>query len=195
MIITPPSGLAELPSVIGSPTSTDPTTTTLTPEPLLHLNDDIELYPIMRAELVGANFDISSDGQPEKSITGEFETVWTWTVSPRSRGEQTLALIVSIPVRIADASETSRSAMTLKSIDIPITVRTDATPTPLPTEIPSPTPTFGQKIRENVTSNFTVLLGAALTAILGSIAGWVALARYRDERRGFKKKVRSGRRK
>jgi hypothetical protein len=176
LTITPDSVLTDLPRA-GVPTksATDPGY-------VFEFSDRLQIYPIMTAELMGVNFDIGSDGKPEKPVTSSLPVEWYWVVTPKSSGEQTLILEISIPV-IIDQTRFTVSALTLKNI--PIEIKVEVTATPLPTHTPSPTMTptplpvitrIGRQLTENAIGIVLAILGL-ITALVGLYAAYLKISK------------------
>lgn len=204
--IIPPDTFAELPIVLVSPVAPS-ATGQAAPVATLHVEADIQIYPLMRAEMIGSGFEIFTDGQPEKPILSNSPSIWTWTIKALSSGTQTLALIISIPVKVADSSDVIVRATTLKSIDLrirvleiipPTEVPTDApvptdtpvptatsipTNTPIPTDTPTPTatPTFSKRAVENIATNFVSFIEVLCVFVPAIILAIIAVKRYRRE--------------
>lgn len=58
----------------------------------------VRIYPIMTAELSGANFDIAPAGPQTKAIVSNMESMWSWVIASEHLGPQSLVLRVSIPI-------------------------------------------------------------------------------------------------
>lgn len=188
MAIIPPDTFAELPIVIVNPVAPS-VAGQPTPAATLHVESGIEIYPVMRAEIIGSGLEIISDGQPEKPIVSNTVTVWTWTITALSRGTHTLAVIISIPVKVADGGDVLRQARTLRSIDLPVQVLEDVPPTAVPTDTPVPTstpiatatPTFFRRASENIATNFVSFIAALLVFVPAIILAIIAVKRFRRE--------------
>ena len=172
LTITPDSALVDLPKV------TVPTVSASDPGYVLEFSDRLQIYPVMIAELKGVNFEIASDGRPEKPVTSSLPVEWIWNVTPKSGGKQTLILAVSVPV-IVDQTRDVVSAQTLKNIPIEIRVEVTATPipsqtpqptqTPIPTLTPTPLPAItrlGEQLIENASAIVVAIIG-----LIGVLAG------------------------
>jgi hypothetical protein len=163
-------------------------------------SDQIQVFPLMRAELVGANFDIVSDGQPIKPVVSSSLVEWVWLVTPKLGGKQTLVLSVSIPV-VVDRVRDMVSAYPLKNRPIEIFVEAiptptpsatptaTSTPTPIPTQTPTPTPTpaptptplpVAKRIGDQLINNAGIIV-VALIALVGTLI--TAYASIQNSRR------------
>lgn len=186
LIIRPSEELVGLPQVAVSPRATNE------PDFTYSVTDQIQLYPLMTANLDGNGFDIISDNLSTKPVVPSQETVWDWSVTPRETGNQSLLLTVSVPILMNDDWDVLQ-AQPLKSIPIDVSVEVTKTPIPTstpkppptiqPTNTPTPTPTrtIPQQIVDNISNNATEFIGILLTFILGIPTAWILIARYRRE--------------
>lgn len=174
--IIPPDTFSDLPIVIVS-TVAPLSTGQPTPIATVQVVDELQIYPVMRAEMMGAGFDIIADDQPEKPIVSGMAAVWSWTITALRSGTHTLSLTISIPVKIADGSDAIQRASTLKSIDHRIEVLE------IPTPVPTATPPFIQRVVDNVAGNFVTFLGVLCVFIPAIIAAIIGVKRYRQEQR------------
>ncbi len=152
LTIAPASALIALPSVSIS---------TLEANDLgyvLEFSDRLQIDPVMIAELKGVNFDIVSDGYPEKPVTSSEPVTWRWNVTPKSGGKQVLFLVISIPVLI-DQTGNSPSAQLLKNVSIEIEM--EAADTSI---------TLSSRIREQLVENVTAIVVAVLS-LIGVLGG------------------------
>lgn len=173
LTIAPNSALMSLPKSTLSPLSSNE------PNTVLQIRDNIQIFPVMKAELIGVNFDIESDGSPEKPVISSSIVEWIWTITPKDIDKQTLELIISIPV-IIDHSRDIISAKPIDNIPIEIIVEGRATLvptntsrptiTPQPTKTPTPIPIpirIGNKLIENsgiIVVSILGLIGVIFTA-------------------------------
>jgi hypothetical protein len=182
--IKPEQKLLELPRVIVPTIGADqPVSYTL------QINDKIQMYPIMVAELHGINIDIAPSGRLERGVTSSSTVEWVWTIKPKSLGLQSLAITISIPV-IYDAETGEKVTHTLKDLALVIiadeypTIIPTSTPqitsTPIPTITLTPTLSVIRRIEEQLISGsteiFLVLLsafGAGITGIGGLFIAYV----------------------
>lgn len=150
---------------------------------VLRVNDRVQIFPVMIAELRGDNFKIKSDNHPEKPVTSSMPVEWIWTVTPLSSGEQVLILEISIPVIIDKAHEIT-SVHTFKNILIDLQVEMESTPippktiqpTPIPlsTITPTPLPLITQ-IKQNLVKDVAVIIAAIIDYVSSFIGVIFAL--------------------
>ena len=142
---------------------------------LVKINNEVQIYPVMRAELTGINFEIMSDGFPEKPVISSSSIEWLWTITPKSGGSQSLVLQISIPIIVVTDI---RSIKPLASIPFEVVVeggpalQPSSTITASPTSTSSPTPTLTPtplplivRVGENLVTNSSVLLIAMIGLI------------------------------
>ncbi len=115
--ITPDGALLALPSV-ASPIQNSEYYTEV-----LHADNRIDIYPVMKAELSSTNFEVSLSGDPIKLIVSDRPTEWIWNIKPKGEGLQTLTVVVSVPV-VVDGAQEQLATTTLDSSvkNIPFTV-------------------------------------------------------------------------
>jgi len=167
--ITPDSALTGLPQVVVDSLPTGVPTTSLnlmsSPNYVLQFSDQIQIYPVMMAELGGVNFEVVPSGLQVRAVTSESQVAWLWSITAKWAGRQSLILTISIPVRIGQAEE--EASIQLK--EIPITVLVEAEPTSTPVPTPTPLPP-AQRIHDQLVNNSATIL-SALVALLGVLAG------------------------
>ncbi len=125
------------------------------PTDALRYTDQIDIYPVMNAELVGSGFEITSSGSTQKVILSNTPVEWMWSIKPKDTGTHSLRMIISIPV-IVDEQRNILSTHTLQSIPVRIEV----------------TETFGSKL----TGALPWLIPTVVTAI-GGIIGFILSAK------------------
>ena len=162
LVIIPDSALTGLPLATITPLSANDSGA------VLQFSDQLQIYPVMRAELNGANFEIVSDGYLEKPVTSTDMVEWVWSVTPKKIGRQSLVLIISVPV-IIDQARDILSVRPLKSIPIEIVV--EGTPTLELSDTPVPAPAtpvpISDRIRDQLIENTSSIFAAILVFISG----------------------------
>jgi hypothetical protein len=152
LTIAPTSALIALPSVSVSTVEANDLGY------VLEFSDRLQIDPVMIAELKGVNFEIVSDGYPEKPVTSSLPVEWIWNVTPKSGGKQILILVISVPILI-DQTGNNPSSQLLKNVPIEIEMETAATAVAL-----------GSRIREQLVENVTAIVVAVLS-LIGVLAG------------------------
>ena len=125
------------------------------PADALRFTDQIDIYPVMNAELVGSGFEITAGGSEQKVILSNTPVEWMWSIKAKDTGTHSLRMVISIPV-IVDEERDILSTHTLHSIPVKIEV----------------TETFGSKLARAM----PWLIPALVTAI-GGIIGFMLSAR------------------
>lgn len=150
---------------------------------LLRVNDSVQMYPLMYAELRCLGFDIDPSGRQLQVVTSNKPALWAWTIHPRQAGNYEFSLEISIPV-IVKGNEQTASTTPLKNL--PFTVQVNA---PVTTTVaPTPAPNLFTKIGDNIAANFTQVLIALISSsgVLG------ILFKYWLDRRAEKAKEKQG---
>jgi hypothetical protein len=136
---------------------------------------NIDLYPVMYAELRTLSFDVDKTGPVRRDVTPGTPATWDWIVSPRSPGRQELAIEISIPAVINGVdSELS----TLQ--DVPIAIQVES---PVPTPVP-----LSERIGESLVANSGAII-VALIGLVGTLVGILVKLRS-DQERDAKKRRR-----
>jgi hypothetical protein len=91
LTITPSSALKDLlpPVLVDLASANDPSYA-------ISINDRIQIYPVMIAELKGVNFEINPSGPQRKVVTSKSQVVWTWSITAKAPGKQSLIVTISL---------------------------------------------------------------------------------------------------
>lgn len=127
------------------------------PPEVLKYTDQIDIYPVMSAELIGSGFEISSNDSSQKVILSNAPVEWMWSIRPKDAGSHSLTIVISIPV-VIDEQRNILSTHVLQNIPVVIEV----------------TETFGSKL-----AGALPWLIPVLVSILG---GLISLFITRDRR-------------
>ena len=137
---------------------------------------NVDLYPIMIAELRTLSFQVDKPGPIRRDVSPNIPVTWDWLVSPRSAGRQELAIEISIPAVINGVdSELS----TLQDVSVAIEVQLP-TPTPVP---------FGERLGESMVNNSGAII-VALIGLLGTLIGLLVKTRSDQNKAAPKKSKR-----
>ncbi|MBI5305567.1 MAG: hypothetical protein HY868_25785 [Chloroflexi bacterium] len=123
---------------------------------------NVQLYPVMIAQLRALAFEIDQPGAIRRTLDGTKEIVWDWIVRPKFAGRQDLSLEISIPI-IRDGATTEISTDVLQNVPLTIIVKAPDAPTPTPV---SP----GARIVESLLDNSGAIL-VAVIGLIGTIIG------------------------
>ncbi len=137
---------------------------------------NIDLYPIMIAELRTLSFDVDKPGPIRRTISPNIPVTWDWIVSPRSTGRQELAIEISIPAVINGVDS---ELTTLQDLPIEIVVQAP-TPTPVP---------LADQLSQSIANN-TGAIVVALIGLIGTLAGVLVKMRSDQERDARKRSKR-----
>jgi hypothetical protein len=145
------------------------------------IQDRIEVYPYMRAELTsGGAFEVKSDDHSDKAVISSAAVQWNWIVTPRRSGKQMLMLSIAVPIQIGDES----GVYELKSISFEILVQESS---PVQTEVPTPTPI--PSLTDQLASNATTVLEIILTTVVGLATVFITFLKYQlDKKQAAEKK-------
>lgn len=134
-------------------------------EEYIEINDELQIYPVMKAELNGINFQIISDENSEKPIVSTLPVEWIWSITPTSIGNQTLIITISVPI-IIDVQQNLTSAQIIKNISLQIEViEENIQPTNTPISTIS-------RIKTNIVDDFSTII-AAVIGLIGVLLGLI----------------------
>ena len=146
------------------------------PKFVYKFSGNVDLYPIMIAELRTLSFDVDKPGPIRRDVSPNIPVTWDWIVSPRSAGRQELAIEISIPAVINGVdSELS----TLQDVPVAIDV-----------QLPTPTPVaFGERLGESMVNNSGAII-VALIGLVGTLIGILVKMRSDQDKPAPKKSKR-----
>ncbi|HEX7587382.1 MAG TPA: hypothetical protein VF478_03620, partial [Anaerolineae bacterium] len=146
------------------------------PKFVYKFSGNVDLYPIMIAELRTLSFQVDKPGPIRRDVSTNNPATWDWIVSPRSPGRQELAIEISIPAVINGVdSELS----TLQDVPLAIDVQS-----PVPTPVP-----FGDRVGESIVNNSGAII-VALIGLIGTLIGILMKIRSDQDKAGPKKPKR-----
>ncbi|MDE3091566.1 MAG: hypothetical protein KGJ80_19525, partial [Chloroflexota bacterium] len=100
------------------------------PQFVYKFGGNIQLYPVMFAELRTLSFDVDLKGPIRRDVNPNVPAFWDWIVSPRAPGQQALAIELAVPA-VVNGVGSELSTSVLQDLPIVIVVQA-ATPTPVP---------------------------------------------------------------
>jgi hypothetical protein len=121
---------------------------------------NVQLYPIMIAELRALTFDIDRPGPQRRDVQANAPITWDWIINPRSVGQQELSIEISSPV-VVNGADTQMSTSVLQNLPIIVQVQPVA---------PTPAPSFTDRVGESIVNNSGAII-IALIGLLGTIIG------------------------
>ena len=138
------------------------------PKVAYQVSGNIQLYPLMFAELRALNFDIEPKGRQRRSVEANKTAEWIWVVSPRTIGRHELAIEVSIPA-VVDGVDSELTTDVLQNL--PVTIQVQAPIVPTPTPVPLTT-----RITDSIVNNAGAII-VALIGLVGTVIGLVIKAK------------------
>lgn len=126
------------------------------PQFVYKFGGNIDIYPLMIAEIRALKFDVTPSGPLKRSVDPKSEIIWDWIISPRETGRQDLFIEISIPAVINGIDSTQVLQ------DLPAAIQVESpTPTPVP---------LANRIGESMANNSGAIL-VALIGLFGTIIG------------------------
>ncbi len=120
---------------------------------------NIDLYPLMIAELRAIKFDVKPTGPQRRNVDPTKEVVWDWVISPLAPGHQDVLIELSIPA-VINGVDSQLSTDVLKNLAF--TVDVQAVP-----------PSLWERVMDSIAGNAGAIL-VALIGLLGTVLGLVA---------------------
>jgi len=142
------------------------------PNVVYNFGGNIQLYPIMYAQLRAVSFDIDQRGATSRIVESGKSVEWIWAVKPTAPGRQELVIELSIPI-IINGVRSELSTHVLSDLSLAIQVNAPPPPTPVPT------PTLSDRIMDSMVNN-TGAIVVALIGVLGTIIGGIIALRKRS---------------
>lgn len=133
------------------------------PSFVYRFSGNVQLYPLMFAELRALAFEIDQKGPVRRIIEANKPVEWTWVVKPLMIGRHELTIELSIPV-IINGITTEMSTQVLQDLTVAIQV---AAPPAAPTATPR---SAMERIGDSVIDHSGAIV-AALIGILGTLLG------------------------
>jgi len=136
------------------------------PKFVYRFSGNVQLYPVMIAELRSLSFKVDRPGPIRRDLSPNVQAVWDWLVSPLSPGRQELAIEISIPAVINGIDS---QLNTLQDVPVTIIVQTPA-PTPVP---------LSDQLATSIANNAGAIV-VALIGLIGTLVG--ILVKLRSDR-------------
>ena len=130
------------------------------PSYVYRYTSNIQLYPLMYAQLRAANFEIDQKAPASRTLEAGKTAEWVWIVKPLAAGKQDLLIELSIPI-IANDVAAQLSTNVLQNLTLTINVQPPA---------PTATPPLSQRITDSIVNNAGGII-VALIGILGTLIG------------------------
>jgi len=132
------------------------------PNFVYRFSGNVQLYPLMFAELRALAFEIDQKGPVRRILEANKPVEWVWVIRPLIAGRHELTIELSIPV-IINGVTTEYSTQVLQDLTLIIQVTEPPTPTPR-----SLTDRIGDSIVEHSGAIIVALLGI-LSTLLGAL--------------------------
>jgi hypothetical protein len=91
------------------------------PETYYKITDTVFMYPVMSAQLEGANFIVSNQQYSYKVIPADRMTEWVWSISAKDTGHQLLIIELNAPVRVEGFEMLATEAVYQQSFEVMVT--------------------------------------------------------------------------
>ncbi len=144
------------------------------PNFVYRFSGNVQLYPVMFAELRALTFDMDQKGPVRRIVESNKPVEWAWVVRPLAAGRQELTVELTIPM-IVNGVNTEMSTHVLQ--DLTVAIQVAAQPT-APTQTPR---SAADRIADSMIENSGALL-AALIGVVGAILGGIfALLRRKSK--------------
>ncbi len=161
------------------PTSVAPAKTPDLPSFTYRFGGNIDLYPVMFAELRALGFSVDQKGAIRRIVETSKPVEWVWIVKPLAAGRQELSVELSIPTSVGGvASEMTTNVLQ----NLPLVIQV-AAPTPVVIPVATPTtPTLTDRIMDSLIGEF----GAVVAAVIGVIGTLIAgILKLRSRKTGL----------
>jgi len=145
-----------------------------TPSFVYKFSGNVQLYPVMIAQLRALAFEIDQPAPVRRAIDGTKENTWDWIVRPKFAGRQDLTIEIAIPV-IRDGTTTEISTDVLQNVPLTIIVKSPESPTATP--VPP-----GSRIIDSILDNSGAIL-VAFIGLIGTVIGIWLKARMDAEKK------------
>jgi hypothetical protein len=147
------------------------------PNFMYRFSGNVQLYPIMYAELRALTFEIDQKGPVRRIVESNKPVEWVWVVRPLAAGRQELTIELSIPM-IVNGVNTEMSTHVLQDLTVALQVAAQPTmPAPLPTATPK---SVGDRIGDSMVEHSGALLASIIGVVGALIGGIFALLRRRS---------------
>lgn len=143
------------------------------PSFVYRFSGNVQLYPVMFAELRALAFEVDQKGPVRRILQANQPVEWVWVIRPLSAGRHELTIELSIPV-IINGMTTEYSTQVLQDLTLNIQVSELPAPTSRPV-----TERIGDSIIEHSGAIIAALIGV-LSTLLGTL---LAMRRARTKKR------------
>jgi hypothetical protein len=131
------------------------------------ISGNVQLYPVMYAELRALKFDVTPTGAQRRNIEMTNPAVaWNWLISPKAVGSQDISIALAIPALV---NSTPSELITLQDILVRLQVQEPAVPTATPVPL-------SETITKSIANNAGPII-VALIGLIGTIIGIIVKIR------------------
>ncbi|MBI5651326.1 MAG: hypothetical protein HZC40_12935 [Chloroflexi bacterium] len=139
-----------------------PTNVAGKPGSVWNFGGNLQLYPVMIAQLRALAFDLTPKDAITRTLDGTKEIAWDWIIRANSAGRHDLFVEISIPVvRSGVATEITTDVLQ----NVPLTIQVVAAPVPTPTPAP-----IISRIGDSIIANSGAIF-VALIGLIGTLIG------------------------
>lgn len=149
------------------------------PSFVYRFSGNVQLYPLMIAELRAITFTTSPPGPQQRSVQTTTPVEWSWLARSQAAGSQDLGIELSIPA-VVNGTVSVITTDVLQNLSLTIQVDTPATPTPVARPTPTPDP-FWSSVSKSIAENTGPII-IALIGLAGTIIG--ILVKIRSDSNG-----------
>ncbi|MBI5651327.1 MAG: hypothetical protein HZC40_12940 [Chloroflexi bacterium] len=158
--------------LVALPTISAPAKTPDLPNFTYRFGGNVQLYPVMFAELRALNFTMDQKGALRRNLEANKPVEWVWVIKPLSAGRQELTLELAIPT-VANGIASEMTTNVLQNLPIVIQVAAPPTPQVIATQ---PAPSLADRLWDSLIGEFGALIVAAVGAV-GTFIGWLIKSR------------------
>lgn len=135
---------------------------------------NVQLYPLMIAELRAITFTTSPPGPQRRAVQSTTPVEWSWLARSQAAGRQDLDIELAIPAVVnGTVSEISTDVLQ----NLPVTIQVDTPVTPTPVVRASPTPdAFWSGVAKSIADNTGPII-IALIGLAGTVIGILVTTR------------------
>jgi hypothetical protein len=139
-----------------------------------HFGGNVQLYPLMIAELRAITFTTSPLGPQRRAVQTTTPVEWSWLALSQAPGSQDIGIELSIP-SVVNGTVSEITTDVLQNLTL--TIKVDEPATPTPAARPTPTPdSFWSGVSKSVAENMGPII-IALIGLAGTIIGLLVKAR------------------
>lgn len=138
---------------------------------------NVQLYPVMLAELRAVTFAVAPTGPQRRDLLSSSTVEWSWLVNSKSAGQQDLSISLQVPA-IVNGVPSELGTNPLE--DIPVTIRVDAAP------VNNSPASLWETAMKSIADN-TGPIVIALIGLVGTMIGILIKSYYDSKERGRRK--------